>query len=235
MNALARIRPVWVRRLVAAAALAFASVLVAVMLDLPVAASKLPAQVMASLSQSGVDHPVTAVLLNFRSYDTLLEVGVLLLAVFGVLASFEIPDAAAAHVAPTANPLLGPLVRALVPLMLLVAMYLLWAGSHRPGGAFQAGAVLAAAGVLLRLAGMLPTFLPPNALRRATLLAGFVIFLVVGLAAVIAGRGLLEYPREWASGLILLIEVALTISIGGILVGLFMAAPSSAIEENENK
>jgi multisubunit Na+/H+ antiporter MnhB subunit len=34
---------------------------------------------------SGVTHPVTAVLLNFRSYDTLLEVAVLLSAAFAVL------------------------------------------------------------------------------------------------------------------------------------------------------
>jgi len=234
MNASVRIRTAWAHRLVAAAAFAFALSLVAVMFDMPIAASKLSAQVMASLPQSGVDHPVTAVLLNFRSYDTLLEIGVLLLAVFGALASFDTPAAAAACVASTANPLLGSLVRALVPLMLLVAAYLLWAGSHRPGGAFQAGAVLAAAGVLLRLAGMVPTFLPPNVLRRAALLAGFVIFLAVGLGALVTGRALLEYPREWAGSLILLIEAALMISIGWILVSLFMAAPSPVIEENEN-
>ena len=32
-----------------------------------------------AIDESGVSHPVTAVLLNFRAYDTFLEVGVLIL------------------------------------------------------------------------------------------------------------------------------------------------------------
>ena len=38
------------------------------------------APVAAHLAESGVTHPVTAVLLNYRGYDTLLEIAVLLLA-----------------------------------------------------------------------------------------------------------------------------------------------------------
>lgn len=34
--------------------------------------------------ESGVSNPVTAVLLNFRSYDTLLELAVLLAAILGI-------------------------------------------------------------------------------------------------------------------------------------------------------
>ncbi|MFN2442615.1 MAG: sodium:proton antiporter, partial [Thermoanaerobaculia bacterium] len=40
--------------------------------------------VTGQLSDSGVEHPVTAVLLNFRGYDTFLEMGVLLLAVLSI-------------------------------------------------------------------------------------------------------------------------------------------------------
>ena len=42
-----------------------------------------PTQIDAALAQSGVEHPVTAVLLNFRAWDTLLELAVLLLALLG--------------------------------------------------------------------------------------------------------------------------------------------------------
>ena len=116
-------------------------------LDLPVAAVNLPEQLTAQLDMSGVVHPVTAVLLNFRGYDTLLEIAVLLLALLGILA---LPRHVSDHQHRpfTANPVLQTLARVLVPLMLLVAGYILWAGAHRPGGAFQAGAVLAGAGVL---------------------------------------------------------------------------------------
>ncbi len=44
----------------------------------------LEALVAEHLDASGTRNPVTAVLLNFRGYDTLLELGVLLLALLGV-------------------------------------------------------------------------------------------------------------------------------------------------------
>ena len=55
-----------------------------VVLSLPPDAVGLSAQVAANLETSGVSNPVTAVLLNFRGYDTLLEMVVLLLALLGV-------------------------------------------------------------------------------------------------------------------------------------------------------
>jgi hypothetical protein len=42
--------------------------------------------VIRHLPDSGVSNPVTAVLLNFRAYDTLLEIGVVLLALWGLKA-----------------------------------------------------------------------------------------------------------------------------------------------------
>jgi multisubunit Na+/H+ antiporter MnhB subunit len=47
----------------------------------------LTAATEALLPESGVEHPVTAVLLNFRAYDTWLEIGVILL---GLLAIFAV-------------------------------------------------------------------------------------------------------------------------------------------------
>jgi multisubunit Na+/H+ antiporter MnhB subunit len=69
-----------------ALALSLGMALTAAIIDLPEPAIALGARVAAHLPESGVRHPVTAVLLNFRGYDTLLEVAVLLLAVLGVLA-----------------------------------------------------------------------------------------------------------------------------------------------------
>ncbi len=48
------------------------------------------------MAASGVEHPVTAVLLNFRGYDTLLEIAVLLLALLVMLAVSPREEAAAA-------------------------------------------------------------------------------------------------------------------------------------------
>ena len=214
------------RVLIGVLAAALGALLVWTMLGLPAPSGRLPALVAARMGESGVTHSVTAVLLNFRGYDTLLEIGVLLLAVLGVLAV----RLAAADTGGTLPPPPGALLRAftnlVVPLMVLVAGYLLWAGAHRPGGAFQAGAVLAAAGVLLRLSGRLPALLPPRFWLRAGLLLGFAVFLGVALGMTVIGGALLEYPEPRAGAWITLIETALTISIGLILISLFVGAPA---------
>lgn len=192
------------------------------MLTLPEQTLRLPVEVTASLDASGVQHPVTAVLLNFRGYDTLLEVAVLLLALLGVFALAH-PATGQAHQPAPAHPVLQTLARLLAPLMVLVAGYLLWAGAHAPGGAFQAGAVLAAGGVLLRLAGVLPAWAKPGRLLRGGLALGLLVFLTVAAAALAQGR-LLQYPPAIAGQLILLIEAGLTLSIGLILAGLYLAS-----------
>lgn len=206
--------------LIVALAALLGAALAAAMLDLPQHAVRLPDDVAANLTASGVAHPITAVLLNFRGYDTLLEVAVLLLALFGVLALAKPHAAGAAH---PAHPLLQTLARLLAPLMALVAAYLLWVGAIAPGGAFQAGAVLAAAGVLLRLAGLLPAWAAPGLLLRAGLALGLLVFVAVA-AAVLGHATLLTYPPALAGALILTIEAALTLSIGLTLAALYLAS-----------
>jgi len=177
--------------------------------------------VAAHLDTSGVSNPVTAVLLNFRGYDTLLEMMVLLLALLGV---WSLGDTAV-HRESAPDPVLDTLSRTLTPLLILVAAYLLWAGAHAPGGAFQAGAVLAAAGVLLLLTGWrLPAALAAQPLRLV-LVAGPAIFLALAVVTLLMEGRLLQFPPAWAGRLILVIETAATISIGVTLVALFRGAP----------
>ena len=155
---------------------------------------------------------LTAVLLNFRAYDTLLELAVLLAAVLGILAlgparpGFQ-----------QGGPVLDGLTRWLVPLLIVFAGYLLWVGAHAPGGAFQAGALLAAAAVLLRLGGHASAGLPGPVLQRWLLAGGIAVFLTVGLAATAGGLAFLEYPRAWSGVLILLIESAATLASAAAL------------------
>jgi len=196
------------------------------------APSELSDQLQASLARSGVEHPVTAVLLNFRSYDTLLEIGVLVIAgMAGIsLASTNALEDPALR---SADSLLYALQRWFVPVMLLLAAYLLWAGADRPGGAFQAGAVLAATGVLMRLGGLPMAFIRPGILLRLGLVLGFAVFLLVAVAGALNGEAFLAYPVTIAGGLILIIEIGLTFSIGMILLALFVAAPVTDEHEPE--
>lgn len=173
---------------------------------------RLSGAVFAELPASGVSNPVTAVLLNFRAYDTLLELAVILTAVLGVLA---LGPARRGH--PPTGPVLAGLVRWLVPLLIVTAGYLLWVGAHAPGGAFQAGATLAAAAVLLRLDGRESAGLPSATPLRWLLAGGIGVFLAVGLLVTAGGLAVLEYPAGWAGALILLIEAAATLAIAAAL------------------
>jgi multisubunit Na+/H+ antiporter MnhB subunit len=122
-----------------------------------------------------------------------------------------------------AHPLLAVLVRWLVPGALLTAGHLVWAGSHAPGGAFQAGAMLCGAGTLLILAAAIAPSRLSSAPVRVGLWVGPAIFLAAAAAPLCLGGHLLEYPRGWAKALIFAIELALTVSIAVMLTGFFAA------------
>jgi multisubunit Na+/H+ antiporter MnhB subunit len=204
---------------IASSAAAFAAVLVLAILTLEAAPVRLPELVQAAMPAHAIAHPVTAVLLDFRGYDTLLEIAVLLLALLTIVAVRDAPPASASGVVPDA--VLTAVARIAVPLMVMVGMYLLWAGAHRPGGAFQAAAVLAAAAVLLHLAGLLPAWRRPSLALRAALSAGFIVFLA-SATAMLAQGNLLQYPPAHTASLVLLIEFALTCSLALILAGLLL-------------
>lgn len=214
-----------VRRLLAFFSLTLGGVLGWVVLSLPGQSSGLADLVQADLRQSGVTNPVTAVLLNFRSYDTFLEVGVLLLAVLGAWALPREQASDPSVGGAVAGLVLNVFVRLVAPLMVVVGGYVLWVGTHAPGGAFQGGAVLAAVGVLLLLSDVHRFTQFSGQQLRIALVLGFAVFLAVAGGVMVTGGHLLEYPPQWAGGLILLIETTLTVSIACILVSLFIGAP----------
>jgi multisubunit Na+/H+ antiporter MnhB subunit len=207
------------------AGLVFAALGASLLMMPPEVAASAGAQARALVERTGVEDPVTAVLLDFRAYDTLLEMGVLLLAVLGarvVMQGGEHPEPADPWaVAGKEAPMVTALVGMLTPLIIVVAGYLLWVGAHGPGGAFQAGAVLAALGVLLRLTGRLLPVAEPTPGQRGVLVAGLAVFSAVGMLTLATGRAFLEYPPALAYPLILLIEIALMLSIALPLVLLF--------------
>jgi multisubunit Na+/H+ antiporter MnhB subunit len=178
--------------------------------------------VHARLPSSGVDHPVTAVLLNFRGYDTWLEVGVLLVAGLAILAlrRSRVVDPRAAGGGGVEEITSGA-VGILVPFGLLAGGYLLWRGTHAPGGAFQAGAVVGAMGILLLMVRRLPARLFRERPMRLFLVAGFGVFLLAGLAGPVAGGAFLEFPPEVAGTAILVIEAAVAVSVAFTLALLF--------------
>jgi multisubunit Na+/H+ antiporter MnhB subunit len=191
--------------------------------------SGLANDVFTQLDRSGVTNPVTAVLLNFRAYDTFLELAVLLVAVLGIR-SMNV----ARRPYLKAGPVLSGLTVWLVPVLIVFSAYLLWVGAHAPGGAFQAGSVLAAAGVLLRLSGGHAAGLPASkVIRRVLMIVGVLVFAIIGLGLMVLGREFLNYPLDWSGSLILGIETAATLSIAATLIMAFLAGETGSPANQE--
>ncbi len=190
-------------------------------LSLPTEAVGLSDAVETELDQSGAKNPVTAVLLNFRGYDTLLEIVVLLLAVIGARVLTATNASSGDKQSQPVNLVLVGFMRIIAPVMIVVAGYLLWVGGHAPGGAFQAAAVLAAMGVLLKLGGVHWTRNLSDLGERLLLVAGLTAFLAVAIGVMSDQRSFLEYPTSAAKSLMLLIEFLATVSIAAILLALF--------------
>lgn len=214
-----------VRALVTAAlAGALFALLAWAMLGLPPPTGGLAPRVAERLRESGVEHAVTAVLLNFRAWDTLLEVAVLALALLGAVyvRAGMAADAAPAD-AESAGGVLAAFGRAAPPVMAVVAFYLLWQGSHAPGGAFQAAAVLAGAGLIRVLAGHAAAPAFASRRRRAAVMGGYALFLGVAAGTLAASGAMLRYPPRLAGAIIFGVELALAVSLGLLLVAFFAA------------
>lgn len=186
-------------------------------------------QVVAPLMPGlGIENRVTGVLLAFRAYDTLLESFVLLGALVAVWslaptgawpgrpADPGMADAPMRRVAGTFGQLL-------LPVALVMAAYLVWAGSDLPGGAFQAGTVLAGGLLVAAMGGTVGLPQSDRSVLRAALVLGPAVFLAIALAGVAAG-GLLVYPEGLAKALIVTIEYTLFLSIG-VTLALLVAGP----------
>jgi multisubunit Na+/H+ antiporter MnhB subunit len=175
--------------------------------------------IVGNLADSGVSNPVTAVLLNYRAYDTLLEVVVLLAAVVLVWMIGTVP---AGRRGPGLGPIFLGFARLALPVMVLAAGYLLWLGGFAPGGAFQAGAMLGAVGIVLVVAGLQRPGTADRGRARIAFASGVAGFAGAGVLTVALGGTLLEFPNGADKAWIVAIEALLTLSIGATLAGLFL-------------
>jgi len=174
----------------------------------------------ALLPESGVGNPVTAVLLNFRAYDTWLEMGVILL---GLLAIFAVGGIKLhpMHSKATKDPLLKQAILFFIPILFLFGAFLLYFGKSGPGGAFQAAVLWGAIGILLHLGGRPVLWVIPPWLRQLLLTMGLGFFLILGFFLLAKGAALLEYPPAYSGVLILIIETLAAISIAVTLTAIF--------------
>lgn len=194
------------------------AILVGGIMELAPVTPGLEPMVLAAKEPGGAINPVTAVLLIFRDYDTLLELTVLLLALIGV---WSLGEAFLPPPKKPSDPILLDFLRLVIPLITLASLYLVWAGGSAAGGAFQGGALLGTIGVLLILSNLHEILFPLRIWLRFAAALGIAIFLTVAILPLVAGGPLLETPPEWMKTKILWLEFPAALSIGVILAALF--------------
>jgi multisubunit Na+/H+ antiporter MnhB subunit len=173
-----------------------------------------------AMNNHAISHNVTAVLLDFRSLDTLLEVAVIVLALVGIKTlsphfryrprSFEMI-------------MTNTYVALVFPIMVITALYILNSGTYQSGGAFAASALLAGGFIIIRLT-------KPNHFRhlketsmRFIYCVGLLFFILIGLLTLFYGN-FMQYPLHYSYWLIFSIEAVLTLSLSVILATYFINA-----------
>lgn len=218
-----------------ALALLVAGALMTVILLLPDPAPSLaPAAAAAADGPgAGLGNPITAVLISYRSFDTMLEKIVLILAALGVW-SAGADKAWGSAPAPLGrrNPYGATvfLAQMLAPAGVVIGMHIFWVGADAPGGAFQGGALLAAMWMIAMMARLTePPRIDARWLRLA-LVAGPAVFLIAGLAGIVTAGSFFAYPAAIAKPIILFIETFMLLSIA-VALPLLVAGPPSRRSE----
>jgi multisubunit Na+/H+ antiporter MnhB subunit len=206
-----------------------AGAIAAAVLYLPDPAPSLAPEADANLAETGLGNAVTAVLIAYRSFDTMLEKVVLVLAVAGVWS--VAPDrfwggapAPLGRLAPDAA--LVFLARVLAPIGAVIGVQMFWVGADEPGGAFQGGAILAAMWIIVMMARLTEPPRIGSGWLRLALIAGPAVFLIAGLAGPVIAGSFFAYPAGFAKPVILFIEAFMVLSIA-VTLPLLVVGPSN--------
>jgi multisubunit Na+/H+ antiporter MnhB subunit len=222
--------------LVGALAALVAGAVAAAVLMLPYPSPSLAPEAAAAAdgAGAGLGNPITAVLMSYRSFDTMLEKIVLILAVIGVWSVS--PDKAwgGAPAPFRRSKPYAPMVflaQLLAPVGVLIGIHLFWTGANAPGGAFQGGALLAAMWMAIMMARLAqPPRVDAQWLRLA-LVAGPAVFLISGLAGKLVAGSFFAYPPGIAKPIILFIEAFMLLSIAAALPMLVAGPPSERADQ----
>lgn len=186
-------------------------------------------------SETGVPNMVTAVLASYRGYDTLGEVFVIFTAGIGVLALLGLWGAGQnkpqGKISLQHHTVLRVITKAMIPLILLYALYVQFHGDYSPGGGFQAGVLFAAAFILYAIIfGLQQVYkiITPGLLRIMMAL-GVLLYGGTGLACLALGGQYLNYnvlehdPVHGQHLGILLVELGVGINVAIVMMAIFFS------------
>ncbi|MBT4225394.1 MAG: hypothetical protein HOD72_13120 [Opitutae bacterium] len=146
-----------------------------------------------------VPNMVTAVLADYRGYDTMFETVVIFVAGLGIFAVVRVFEHGGASRVVTADTkpdiIITNTCRLLIPLIQLFALYVLAHGHSSPGGGFQGGVIMGASFILVALAWDLDIALKRFSEKQAFICSGIgiLIYAGFGLASVFLGEEFLNY------------------------------------------
>ena len=153
--------------------------------------------------ETAVPNMVTAVLADYRGYDTMFETVVIFtagIAIIGILGMGRLTDPESLDPQPETEAgdrdmIVINTCRLLIPVMQLFALYVVAHGHHSPGGGFQGGVILGASFILWAIARDLPTALQRIRPRRMIFLAcvGVLIYAGAGAMCMLVDGALLDY------------------------------------------
>ncbi len=150
--------------------------------------------------ETKVPNVVTAVLADYRGYDTMFETVVVFVAGIGILAVLK--GSSPRHIleerplTPGDDDLITVMTcRIIAPVIQLFSLYVIAHGHHSPGGGFQGGVMFGASFILIALTCGLPAALQRLSLNKAILLAvvGVGIYSGTGLLCMAMGQNFLDY------------------------------------------
>jgi multicomponent Na+:H+ antiporter subunit B len=185
-----------------------------------------------------VPNMVTAVLADYRGFDTMFETAVVFTAAIAVLLILRRTRRQGEHLpVDRADELIRvdvisrTVARLLIPFIQLFALYVVMHGHHSPGGGFQGGVMLGAGFILLAITYDLRTCLKRMNERKTFVLAcvGVLIYAGIGAVCIVLGANFLDYD-----GLGVLLpagEKAMARSHGmlGIEIGVAIAVMASMV------
>jgi multicomponent Na+:H+ antiporter subunit B len=193
-----------------------------------------PRYIEKAADEVGMPNMVTAVLASYRGYDTFGETVVVFtagLAVLLLLGSREVPKFQTDENAIHDQLVLKVVVKLLIPLILLYALYVQFHGDFGAGGGFQAGVIFATGFILYDMvfgAAHARAVMPPAMLPRLGAL-GVLIYGGVGVVSMLLGKPFLDYsvlshdPVHGQHLGVLLIELGVGITVFSIVLSIFFA------------
>lgn len=151
--------------------------------------------------ETGCENIVTAIILNYRGFDTNGEVTVIftsLMAVFGVLLVAKKTKAQPEAIETPVSPVTRFIVRTLAPFIVVFSAYMIIYGHSTPGGGFQGGTIIGALLIAtsLVMGSKHAQTLLPERIRPWLQPAAVFTFTVVGLAGMFLLGEYLSYPVD---------------------------------------